>query len=130
MNLKKARERLLVFGVGAAGYSMLEILWRGYTHWSMALTGGVCFSAIYEINRRLRHKPMLLRCALGAAVITGAELLVGLLVNERLHLSVWDYSRRRFNYRGQICALYSMLWFLLCIPLGPFCAWLRRRVVR
>lgn len=130
MNLKKARERLLVFGVGAAGYSMLEILWRGYTHWSMALTGGFCFSAIYEINRRLRHKPMLLRCALGAAVITGAELLVGLLVNERLHLNVWDYSRRRFNYRGQICALYSMLWFLLCIPLGPFCAWLRRRVVR
>ena len=128
MNRKKARERLLVFGVGAAGYSMLEILWRGYTHWSMALTGGICFSAIYEINRRLRHKPMLLRCALGAAVITGAELLVGLLVNERLHLNVWDYSRRRFNYRGQICALYSMLWFLLCIPLGPFCKWLRRRV--
>ena len=130
MNAIKARERLLVFGVGAAGYSMLEILWRGHTHWSMALTGGVCFSAIYEINRRLRSKPMLLRCALGAAVITGMELLVGLVVNERWHMNVWDYSRRRFNYRGQICALYSALWFLLCIPLGPFCAWLRRRVAR
>ena len=125
---RQVRERWIVFGVGAVGYSMLEVLWRGYTHWTMALTGGVCFQAIYAINRRLRRRPWPLRCALGAAVITGAELAVGLVVNERLRMRVWDYSRNRLNFRGQICALYSALWFLLCIPLGPFCAWLRRRI--
>jgi len=26
---------------------------------------------------------------------------------------VWDYSDRRWNVYGQICPLYSLLWFVL-----------------
>ena len=29
-----------LFLVGAGGYCLLELLWRGRTHWTMALTGG------------------------------------------------------------------------------------------
>ena len=33
-----------VFALGAAGYAALELLWRGRTHWTMALTGGAFWS--------------------------------------------------------------------------------------
>ena len=39
----KKGELLSVFSIGAAGYSLLEILWRGNTHWTMTLAGGICF---------------------------------------------------------------------------------------
>ena len=31
-----------VFTAGGLGYGGLELLWRGRTHWSMLLCGGVC----------------------------------------------------------------------------------------
>ena len=40
----KKGELLSVFSIGAAGYSLLEILWRGNTHWTMTLAGGICFA--------------------------------------------------------------------------------------
>ena len=38
-----------IFLIGGLGYGLLEILWRGRTHWSMLLTGGVCFIALYKL---------------------------------------------------------------------------------
>ena len=43
-------------------------------------------------------------------------------------LGVWDYSRRKGNLLGQICPLYSALWFLLCIPVLPLSRALRERL--
>ena len=48
MNVTKSsttsfKEASVIFVVGEIGYSLLEILWRGYTHWTMSLTGGLCF---------------------------------------------------------------------------------------
>lgn len=107
---------MLIFAIGAAGYSVLEILWRGYTHWTMTITGGVCLALIYQINKSIAL-PMLLKCAIGALIITLAELFVGSIVNLRLNWNVWDYSNIPLNYKGQICVFYSFLWFLLCIPI-------------
>ena len=51
---------------------------------------------------------MWLRCLLGAGIVTMVELGVGLLANR--DYSVWDYRQMPFNYRGQICLVYSLLW--------------------
>ena len=37
-------EYLMVFLLGGAGYCLIEVLWRGFTHWSMALAGGGALS--------------------------------------------------------------------------------------
>ena len=111
---------LIVFMIGAAGYSILETLWRGYTHWTMALTGGVCFLLIYLMNSKL-HAALLFKSAIGAVIITITELGVGLIVNVLLGWKVWDYSCLPFNFKGQICMLYSFLWFVICIPLVRLC---------
>ena len=34
---------------GAAVYGTLEMLWRGWTHWSMLLAGAVCGCMMYWV---------------------------------------------------------------------------------
>lgn len=106
-----------LFLIGGVGYGLIELLWRGHTHPSMVVTGGICFTMIYGVNKWLRRHSVLLRSAVSAAAITAVEFTVGMLVNRVLNLSVWDYSGEKFNVLGQICPHYTFLWFLLCIPL-------------
>lgn len=111
---------LFVFLVGAAGYSVLEVLWRGYTHWTMMVTGGVCLSFIYFLNLWI-DAGVLVKAFLGCIIITLIELLVGVVVNIHFKWNVWDYSALPFNIKGQVCLLYSVLWFLLSIPVVKIC---------
>lgn len=103
---------------GGIGYGALEVVWRGYTHISMILAGGFCFTVILLLNHTMRNAPFLCRCFLCTGVVVLTEFLVGLLVNRILHLGVWDYSGLRFNLLGQICLEFSLLWFLLCCALS------------
>ena len=50
---------------------------------------------------------------MGACVVTGLELLTGLIVNCWLGLDVWDYSTLPANFLGQICLYYFVLWIPL-----------------
>ncbi len=75
-------------------------------------------------NDFLHRAGTVLRCLAGSAIITGVELVFGLLFN-RKH-NVWDYSDRRGNFRGQICPLFSLLWALLAIPAMGIGAWMAR----
>lgn len=48
-----------------------------------------------------------------AAIITLVELVTGLIVNVWLKLNVWDYSPLPYNFLGQICLLYTNIWFFM-----------------
>lgn len=124
---RKVKRALMIFSTGALGYGLIEVLYRGYTHWTMLLTGGACFSALYAINRRMRKKPLWLRCLAGASVITAAEYSVGMLVNRRLRMNVWDYSHLRGNIQGQICPQYMLAWAALCAPAFALCRWMEKK---
>lgn len=104
----------LIFVLGAMGYGLFEIIWRGRTHWSMLLCGGICFCLMYLVSAA--DIPFLRKCLFSTAAITGVEFFTGCLVNRRLRWNVWDYSAVRFNVLGQICPLYSLMWFVLSIP--------------
>lgn len=127
-DMEKVGEYTSVFAIGAAGYTLLEILWRGYSHWTMALTGGICFLCIYLTQMAYGREPLWKKCLVGSLTITLAELLVGFVVNILLQWNVWDYSDRMLNLSGQICVLYSALWFLLCIPGLYLSGWIHRLV--
>ncbi len=116
---------MFVYTLGAIGYGAIELLWRGHTHWTMLLTGGVCFLLIYLVATRLTL-PLPLSGLFCAALITAVELLAGLLVNRALGWNVWDYSSLPLNLSGQICLLYSFYWLLLSIPAVALCRLLRR----
>lgn len=107
---------MTLFCIGAVGYSLIEILWRGFTHWTMGITGGLCFSMLCDLNQKMKRHILWVRCLMGSALITAMELITGYIVNIRLHWGVWDYSNLKYHFLGQICLLYSLLWFFLSIP--------------
>lgn len=113
----KKGEMLSVFSIGAIGYSLLEILWRGNTHWTMTLAGGICFSGIHLANIYADTLSVWKKCFLGSALITIVELFTGIAVNLWMRWHVWDYSSQWMNFLGQVCPLFSFLWFLLTFPL-------------
>ena len=106
-----------IFALGAAGYAALELLWRGRTHWTMALTGGAVLVGLRRLRRRVHEETPLSRCLCGAACITAAEYVVGCTVNRHFRLRVWDYSHEFGNVQGQICPKYAVLWTLLAAPI-------------
>ena len=106
---------ILVFILGGVAYAMIEVLFRGHTHWTMVLTGGACVLTMYMMSGWLLDIPLIASALTGALVITMYELVVGLVVNIRLGWSVWDYSDMPGNILGQICPTFSAIWFLLCL---------------
>ena len=110
-------ERMALFVLGGCGYQWVELAWRGTTHWTMFLAGGICLCLIDHIcNRRMRRRPLLARCCAGSGIITCVELAAGIVVNLILHLDVWDYSVLPMNLFGQVCLPFSALWVLLSLP--------------
>ena len=111
----------LIFFTGAFGYGIAEILWRGYTHWTMGIIGGICFLVIYYSNLTLKEIKLWKRCVCFAIIITFFELISGVIINKWLKLGVWDYSAIPLNIYGQICPLYSLIWFISGFPISKLC---------
>lgn len=111
------RNKLLLFCIGAAGYCGIEISTRGYSHWTMALTGGICFLGILAIAQQCAQRPLWMQALLGSVLVTGAELAVGLVINIWLGWQVWSYADRAMNVWGQICPLYTFYWFWLSLAI-------------
>lgn len=112
---------LILFSVGAVGYYSLELAFRGFSHWSMALCGGVCICLIFLTNRKLSRLPLLVRALVGALIITAVELVAGCILNLWLGWGIWNYSQLPLNLWGQITPVFSAIWFLLCIPVCVGC---------
>ena len=111
----------IMFFTGGFLYCCIEIIARGYSHFSMLLAGGTCFLLVGLIEYLLGDSASLLsQMILCGLMITFVELLFGLVVNRQMHLNVWDYSSQPYNFHGQICLLYSNLWFLLSCPVILF----------
>ena len=99
----------MIFSIGACGYGMIEVIWRGYTHWSMLCAGGFSFLGLSSISRQMKRCGRFLKAAAGSAFITGIEYVFGVVFNIILKKNVWDYSRMPFNVSGQICAVFVLL---------------------
>ncbi len=121
---------ICLFVIGGVAYNRLERLWRGYSHWSMFLLGGLCFHLIGYVTALFRRRSCLVRAVACSAVVTAAEFLSGCLLNLRWKLGVWDYSRMFGNVRGQICLPYSVLWGALSLLVAPLYRLLNRRLLK
>ena len=109
----KIWKNCLLFYTGGATYLSLELLYRGRSHGSMFLAGGVCFLLIGHLNRVEPKLPLPLRAVVGALVVTMVELGTGMTVNR--NYQVWDYRDQPGNFMGQICPVFSALWIPLSL---------------
>ncbi len=114
-----------VFLTGATLYGCIELLSRGWTHWSMLLAGGICICIMYALANHSRIS-LWKKWILCAAVITTVEFLCGVIFNIALGWHIWDYSRQPLNLLGQICPMYSLTWLSLSVPGVWLCSRLYR----
>ena len=98
----------VLFYIGGTAYMTLEFLYRGRSHGSMFLLGGLCFLLVGGGIGRLKRLPLIARLICSAGIITILELATGLLFNQ--DYTVWDYRSLPYQFQGQICLRYSLLW--------------------
>ena len=99
--------KAMLFYLGGCGYVLLELLWRGRSHGSMFLAGGMSLVLIGHLNRVEPRLPFSLRAVAGAGIITALELAAGLAVNR--DYAVWDYRNQPGN------------WLARSVPCFPCC---------
>ena len=108
-------KEIIIFIIFGLLYGLLEILFRGYTHWTMVVLGGICGVLIGLLNEVTPTMKITLQMFISSLMVTALELVFGYILNIRLVLHIWDYSNQPFNFHGQICLLFSILWFFLSI---------------
>ena len=108
-------KHIIIFLTGGFGYNILELLWRGRTHPSMFIAGGLCLLSIYTISQYFKDFSLFKKSLLSASVITTVEIIFGVIVNIKMNLEVWDYSVLPLNIMGQISLIYSFLWFFISL---------------
>ena len=122
----KIGRKPLLFAAGGLGYVALELLWRGRSHPSMFLAGGTCLLLIGHLEEVEPKLPFVFRILAGAGIITMVELAVGLIFNRSYR--VWDYRNLPFNYMGQICLPFCLLWLPISAAAGKLYLWLNRKL--
>ncbi len=126
--MKKIKTELILFSLGACGYGLIEILWRGHTHWSMLTAGGLSFCGLSSIAEKFKNASHFIKAVLGGTLITAIELIFGIVFNLILRKNVWDYSKIPFNLGGQICALYSFFWVVLSFFAVPLASAVNKKI--
>lgn len=112
--------------IGGAMYYGIEVMFRGYSHVSMFILGGLCFIIIGQLNEFYSWDASIIsQMVISSVVITVLELFTGLIVNKCLGLGVWDYSNMPYNFMGQICLLFTNLWMLLSFVAILLDDWIR-----
>lgn len=113
----RAVRPLILFGMGGLVYLLIEMLYRGRTHWTMFLVGGLCFYMVGIVNEIFPwDMSFLLQCLIGGIIITTVEFFSGCIINLWLAWNVWDYSNVPFNILGQICLPFTLLWIIISAP--------------
>lgn len=116
MDMKKIWKLFLLFLCGGLSYILIELLFRGHSHPSMFLLGGIVFVEIGGLNEVCRcNMSLLLQGLIGSGIITLSEFFFGLLLNIWLKMGVWDYSHMPLNLWGQICLPFSIAWIFVAI---------------
>lgn len=121
--MRKMKNALL-FLTGGVGYVGMELIYRGWSHYSMFLAGGSAFLLLGALDKAQPRLKQPARSLVGSGVITTVELAAGLLFNR--DYAVWDYRALPLNYHGQICARFVLLW----IPVSAAAMALYRRLDR
>ncbi len=107
---------LILFLIGGFIYYMVEVAWRGWSHWTMFILGGICFLFAGGLNERISWEmPLWKQVLIADGFVLIGEFITGCIVNLWLGWNVWDYSDLPFNLLGQSCPQFAILFLPLCL---------------
>ena len=106
-------------------YCMIEILFRGWSHWSMfVLTGFLGVFCVDSINNTLSFDcDYIVQILISTILCTIGEGISGIILNVWLQLNVWDYSKMAFGtfFFGQCNVLFCFAWMLIISIIIFYC---------
>lgn len=109
-------KKLIMFSIGFFLYSLIEVLFRGYTYFMMGILGGIILLLVDSINNNLSWDiDLIWQGIIGSFAITTCELLLGEIFRKINIPAMWDYSNMPFNYDGVICLPFSIIWICISI---------------
>ena len=124
--MDKILKHIYLFAMGGLLYNLIELGYRGWTHWTMYVLGGLCFVLLGLINEVIPWEmPLWKQMFLGAFLVTVLEFLTGCVVNLWLGWEIWDYSRIPGNILGQVCPQFFLLWLPVALLAIIVDDWLR-----
>lgn len=115
---------MLVFAVGTVAGWFIELVYRTFFSQKKLVNPGFLsgpylpiygFGIVYLYLFSLPEIPLYSRILLFFAGTTILELVTGELFLRIFRLRLWDYSDRKFNYKGLVCPLFSFYWTLLAL---------------
>ena len=113
---KKILEYGFLWFFGGSIYYSLETLFRGFSHISMFILGGVCMMFFAFQGRAVNWSESLLKQGLRCTIfIISGEFITGIFVNKQLKLMIWDYTNMPIHLFGQICLPFAVLFYCLSI---------------
>lgn len=124
--LKRLLECLLIFlSVGTVYFIMECIYKQRLSHWSMFCLSGVCGLIAMLLNDKFTYEmDILLQVLICTIITTFLEYMVGITINKKY--TIWCYLNLPLNLNGQICLLFSCIWFVLfclLIPILDYVEW-------
>lgn len=124
--MKNIIKPVTLFTFGGVAYVLIELLFRGYSHWTMFVLGGILFIEIGLLNELFSwDMSLLFQGVIGSVIITISEFVAGVILNLWLNLNVWDYSNMPFNILGQVCLPFSLIWIFVAVAAVIFDDYLR-----
>ncbi len=115
---------MLVFSVGTVAGWILELIYRTFFSQKTLVNPGFLsgpylplygFGVVYLYLFSLPEIPMYARIFLFFAGTTILELVTGEIFLALFGLRLWNYSDRKFNYKGLVCPLFSFYWTVLAL---------------
>lgn len=128
MNKKILIPYTIIFIVSGFIYTALELLWRGYTHWTMFVCAGLCGLAMANINNNWLEFDTDFRIQIiaSALVCTAMEFIFGIIFNG--DFTIWDYRGLwgTIHWLGdQVNILFFGVWMLISLFSLPFLDWMQ-----
>ena len=106
-------------------YCMIEILFRGWSHWSMfVLAGFLGVFCVDSINNVLSFDcDYIVQILISTILCTIGEGISGIILNVWLQLNVWNYSKMTFGtfFFGQCNVLFCFAWALIISVVIFYC---------
>ncbi len=107
--MKKVSEYLVLWTLGGTIYYTFEVIFRGFSHWSMFMLGGLCLVFFGQQGLWVEWEAplwlQLVRCVL---FVTAGEFITGIIVNKWLALERLGLFGSAFStVRTDMCALYD-----------------------
>lgn len=114
--MKSFIKGMILWLIGGIIYYAMEMAFRGRSHWTMIVVGGICFLICGGLNERFSFEmPLLFQGTICACLVTIVEFIAGCVLNLWLHMDIWDYTNMPLNLYGQICLPFTLLWILVCM---------------